>query len=985
MRAAVYRQLLDHLRQWMAIRSRVLDSTVIEQMLAKSHSRLRVPWGFGVDERPQRARWLLITSPPRRSLTLRDEELIARGGSRSALGKTLRASELWGSDNAIRDLKSKDFDALVTSLLRAASTEGLVSEEVTPFDNLTGWKLNDACVRFRKRDPSRDPHYANENAFFRDLYSNLAEMLREPTHPLFGFEAREHTAQVDGEKRQIREKRFRYGAKEREELESDDKHLREIGEAKRFLPVLFCSPTMELGVDIAALNAVYLRNVPPTPANYAQRSGRAGRSGQAALVLTYCSAQGPHDQYFFRDPKAMVHGEVRPPLLDLANRDLVDSHLQAVWLACTEHPLDPSISELLVLPDPERPLRPEVREPIEAPRVTKEAVARVKRVLDLLADDLTPELAPWYLSARDAYAEELVAAAPDTFHRAFRRWRDLFAAAEHQRDAARRTMDDYSVPKREKRAAESRHTQALDQLNLLQKGDSERSSDFYTYRYLATEGFLPGYNFPRLPLMAYVPATNDGQGRQAYLQRPRFLALAEFGPRSLIYHEGRSYRVVRALLSLGHRDSATADVLLPTMTARVCRTCGAGHFSDDLSMCHCCSAALGTAEIVHHIYRIENVATQPTERITANDEERQRQGFDLQTTFEWAIRDGAVDARNGVVAGHDDEIVRLAYGPGATITRINKGLRRRANRTQYGFRIDPVSGYWAKIEDETEETDPTASPRQWIVPCVRDRKNALLVQPSEQNLSQTTLTTIQHAMLRGIETVFQLEQGEILAEPMPTRDARTGFLLYEAAEGGAGVLNRLVGEPETLATVARVALSIMHFAVTPPSDVPSDAHDLTDVDGTSCVAACYHCLMSYYNQPDHELLDRRDPKAREILVRLADARTALTERPVAQRPSVRPNAPVSKTDGLLDRFLAFADAHDLPPTDAEPLVVDGGRLPLVWRTHYVVAVLEPPAPSAVAELRDKGFEVLPLGTSESAWRDSLGDLARALGGTEGEA
>ena len=103
-----------------------------------------------------------------------------------------------------------------------------------------------------------------------------------------------------------------------------------------------------------------MRNVPPTPANYAQRSGRAGRSGQAALVLTYSSAQSPHDQYFFRDPKAMVHGEVRPPLLDLANRDLIDSHLQAVWLACIERPLEPSIAELLVLGEAGRPLRPEV-------------------------------------------------------------------------------------------------------------------------------------------------------------------------------------------------------------------------------------------------------------------------------------------------------------------------------------------------------------------------------------------------------------------------------------------------------------------------------------------------------------------------------------------------------------------------------------------------------------------------------------------------
>src|SRR4029450_8881296 len=114
---------------------------------------------------------------------------------------------------------------------------------------------------------------------------------------------RGHTAQVEGEKREVREKRFRYGNKEQEELATDGKHLRELGETSRFLPVLFCSPTMELGVDISALNAVYLRNVPPTPANYAQRSGRAGRSGQAALVLTYCSSQSPHDQYFFQKPK----------------------------------------------------------------------------------------------------------------------------------------------------------------------------------------------------------------------------------------------------------------------------------------------------------------------------------------------------------------------------------------------------------------------------------------------------------------------------------------------------------------------------------------------------------------------------------------------------------------------------------------------------------------------------------------------------------
>ena len=271
-----------------------------------------------------------------------------RGGSRSALGKnaasvgkSLEWAQLW-NDASPCARSSRRTSTRSSRRCSGGRDHGLVSEEVTPFGDQTGLAAQRRLRPLSSRGRRQSIRIIrSENAFFRDFYANLARMLRDPVHPLFGFEAREHTAQVDGEKRAVREKRFRYGEKEREELAADEKHLREIGEANRFLPVLFCSPTMELGVDISALNAVYLRNVPPTPANYAQRSGRAGRSGQAALVLTYCSSQSPHDQYFFRDPKAMVHGEVRPPLLDLANRDLVESHLPAVWLACTEQPLDP--------------------------------------------------------------------------------------------------------------------------------------------------------------------------------------------------------------------------------------------------------------------------------------------------------------------------------------------------------------------------------------------------------------------------------------------------------------------------------------------------------------------------------------------------------------------------------------------------------------------------------------------------------------------
>ena len=969
----VYRALLDHMRKWMAIRSQVLDIAVLEQLIAKSHSRLRPPWGLEVDEKPRAARWLMIVAPTRRASTLRDMDLIVRGGSRSGLGRTLRSTSLWDGDASIRTLKATEFDQLVADLLRAGVTHGLISEENTPF-NQPGWRLNDGCVLFRMGDTSEDGDHIGQNAFFRDLYENLARMLRTPMHPLFGFEAHEHTAQVDPDNREIREKRFRFGEREREELANDQTRLREVGEANRFLPVLFCSPTMELGVDIAALNAVHMRNVPPTPANYAQRGGRAGRSGQAALVIAYASSQSPHDQYFFRDPKAMVHGEVRAPILELANRDLIDSHLQAVWLSCVDQALDPCIAELLLLNDAGRPIEPDLKSALRDKRVAHAAGERIRRVLDLVAEDLNPELAPWF-TGRDVYSDAIVAAAAKRFDQAFDRWRDLFAAAEEQRDAARRTMDDYSASYRDKRAAQTRHAQAVDQLNLLQRGTKALSSDFYTYRYLATEGFLPGYNFPRLPLLAYVPASRDGRGRQTYLQRPRFLALAEFGPRSLVYHEGRAYRVVRALLSLGHREAATPDTQLPTKAVRICTNCGAGHFGDDVSMCHACGQSLGDAEVVGNTYRIENVATFPAEYITANDEERQRQGFDLQTTFEWATREQEIDVRRASVSDREGEIVRMAYGPGATITRLNKGLRRRADKRILGFRIDPVSGYWARNEEEDADEralDPTASPRQWIVPSVQDRKNALLFRPVDDSLSDVTLTTVQHAILRGIEAVFQLEEGEMLAEPMPTRDVRNGFLLYEATEGGAGVLTRLVGQETSLAAVARQALQIMHFAVGDDS-LPDSPSGLSDQPEAACVAACYRCLMSYYNQPDHERLDRRDEDARAILLRLADARTVSRE----NRPS-RTSATGDVQGTREERWRAEASRRGIPAPDPNPLPAGERSMHCVWRKHYVAAVIDETDSRALQSLEDLGFEVIRFDDG-AEWNSTFARLASALG------
>jgi len=68
---------------------------------------------------------------------------------------------------------------------------------------------------------------------------------------------------------------------------------------------------------------------------------------------------------------------------------------------------------------------------------------------------------------------------------------------------------------------------------LLQIDTAREESDFYPYRYLASEGFLPGYNFPALPVRAWVP-----RGNGEFIPRARFLALREFAPGNIVYHEG---------------------------------------------------------------------------------------------------------------------------------------------------------------------------------------------------------------------------------------------------------------------------------------------------------------------------------------------------------------------------------------------------------------------------------------------------------------
>lgn len=272
---------------------------------------------------------------------------------------------------------------------------------------------------------------------------------------LFGQEGREHTAQVDQERRQWREWRFRWGAEDQQRLTEAKDVMRQAGEPGVPLPALFCSPTMELGVDISALNAVYLRNMPPTPANYAQRSGRAGRSGQAALVVAYCAAQSPHDQYYFKRRGAMVSGIVRPPAIELANRDLVRAHLHAIWLAESGKELAADIPHVLDLSKETLTIQEEIADAFAAPDLKTRSAAAMKHVLDSIDAELTPEAAPWAID-REAFATATADAAAREFSGAFDRWRQLYDGARDQLREANRKSEMHGLSAKERRAAKNK-------------------------------------------------------------------------------------------------------------------------------------------------------------------------------------------------------------------------------------------------------------------------------------------------------------------------------------------------------------------------------------------------------------------------------------------------------------------------------------------------------------------------------------------------
>jgi len=950
-RRLVCQTLLDFMRRELAIRVDFLDPVQQEGMRQLSSQYLVAPWSLDELDRLEASR---IVFPRSRGMADADDDVDAGPSPRAATKserpneRNVYLSELGGFGQFLkrrttfpthpRPLETKDSREMIRQLLELLAAPGFLRRVVEPagVHDAPGYQLNAAAIQWRHgdgtrafHDPIRVPNAPTgglrPNRFFVDFY-------RSDTGDLRRLEAHEHTAQVPADKRREREDNF--------------------GEAR--LPVLFCSPTMELGVDIKQLNAVNLRNVPPTPANYAQRSGRAGRSGQPAFVFSYCSAGSPHDQYFFKRPQLMVAGAVKTPRLDLANEDLLRAHVHAVWLSESKLKLGRSLVDVLVAEgdEPSLELRPAVRDVLRDASLRDRAM---RRVLHALREAIEHEF--FGLDEAEAWVARVLDELPRSFDEACERWRGLYRGALGQSKRQSRLILDASRDPKDRDRARGLRDEAEAQLRLLMETSEEQHSDFYSYRYFASEGFLPGYSFPRLPLSAYLPGRRNRRGDTDFLSRPRFLAISEFGPRAIIYHEGSRYVVNKVILPVGGEDGGL------TRRAAQCETCGYLHPLGDEpapDLCERCKSALPSP--YKNLFRMQNVASRRRDRINSDEEERVRLGYEVKTGVRFATRAGAVSATEArLVGGGDETLARLVYGHAATLWRINMGWRRRTNKAEKGYVLDTERGFWSKSQEITDDPDdPMSSRTTRVIPYVEDRRNCVLLTLGLP-LPVETMATLQAALKAALQVHYQLEDNELAAEPLPDEANRQHLLLYEAAEGGAGVLRNLVEDPEALADVARRALEIAHMNPETGADVePSPGRP-------RCEAACYDCLLSYYNQRDHRLLDRT--LVRDLL--LAWTRGEVKTSPVAARREDHVDHLTRLCQSELERhWLRAVEATGLRlPSDAQALIDEARVKPdFLYRSEGIAVFIDGPVHdgpdqrtadrAAQDRLEDEGYTVI---------------------------
>lgn len=622
------------------------------------------------------------------------------------------------------------------------------------------------------------------------------------------FLVMEHSAQIDGEERANRERDFKEGR----------------------LEALVCTPTLELGVDIGPLLSVVLRNAPPTPANYAQRVGRAGRRLQIGFASTFCTG-GAHDRHAFVEPDWLIAGEFAPPRIRLDNPKVVERHLRSLVLENLENELPARLGDLLDNKEaPSGWRRGDLDSLVH--EVASERESLVRRLVELFEEDRREgrEVAFGEVDSRrvvDTFDSRLSAAFEEWWQRV------------RQLDREFHEFSKIGSPRQDERKAKARK-RAFFEIT----ADPQRA---YTLNYLAERGLLPAYQFP-IDTFSLDPGVDD----TPTLHRPAAIAIEEFAPGNFVYANGHKLRSIRVLFpggpgapGAGGRTDAESSGRLEDY--HFCRHCDEA-IEAPKNNCPRCGNPLPAAESLLFVNAFE---AEENLRIGADEESRQRE---RQLKRETLL---AADDSDATLYGYP--LAPALHVRLAKMLVTNWGRTDRKREDGHRFALCPDCGRHCPYDSPSgPKPDPALEKKRqdWLayhakfcsgqltpmVLAYRFRTDALVLAvpgedpaAGERTQASPVAITLAEALRLGASEVLELESDELSSFVRSRVESSPGeeIVLFETTPGGSGYTGEIA---RRLPEVAAAARKVLYNHV--------------------CSRACYLCLKHYRNQWIHAHLDK---------------------------------------------------------------------------------------------------------------------------------